>query len=67
MTEQMERIADVTGFQHDDLGILKEIPIATCCAAIDHPELQETLILVCHESLYFGNGMEDSLISPNQL
>jgi hypothetical protein len=67
MTEQMERIADVTGFQHDDLGILKEIPIATCCAAIDHPELQETLIRVCHESLYFGNGMEDSLISPNQL
>ena len=66
MTEQTERIADVTGF-HDDLGILKEIPIATCCTAIDHPQLQETLILVCHESLYFGNGMKDSLISPNQL
>jgi hypothetical protein len=66
MTEQTERIVDVTGF-HDDLGVLKEISIATCCTAIDHPDLQETLIVVCHESLYFGNGMEDSLISPNQL
>jgi hypothetical protein len=64
--EQTEQIADVTGF-HDDLGILKEIPITTCCTAINHPQLQETLILVCHESLYFGNGMEDSLISLNQL
>jgi hypothetical protein len=47
------RIADVTGF-HDDFGILKEIPIATCCTAINHSALQETLILVCHKSLYFG-------------
>jgi hypothetical protein len=66
MIKQTERIADVSGF-HDDFCVLKEIPIATCCSAIDHPNLQETFIIVCHESLYFGNGMEDLLINPNQL
>jgi hypothetical protein len=64
--KQTECIADVSGF-HDNFGVLKEIPIATCCTAIDHPDRQETLIVVCHESLYFGNGMEDLLINPNQL
>jgi hypothetical protein len=52
---------------HDYFGVLNEISITTCCTAIDHPDLQEMLIVVCHESLYFRNGMEDSFINPNQL
>jgi hypothetical protein len=44
------------------------VPIAKCCTNINHPNLQETLIVVCNEALlYFGAGMNDSLISPNQL
>jgi len=35
--------------------------------AIDHPGLQETIIGVFYECLYFGDQMEDLLINPNQL
>ena len=66
MIEQSQRIATVSGF-HGALGAVSDIPIANCVTAIDHPLLQETLILVCNEALYFGATMEDSLISPNQL
>jgi hypothetical protein len=66
MIEQSQRVATVSGF-HGDLGAVNDVPIANCCTAIDLPDLQETLIVVCNEALYFGAGMEDSLISPNQL
>ena len=66
MIEQSPRVATVSGF-HGDLGAVNNVPIGNCCTAIDHPDLQETLIVVCNEALYFGAGMEDSLISPNQL
>ncbi|MGH7954974.1 MAG: hypothetical protein ACREOZ_03350, partial [Gloeomargaritales cyanobacterium] len=35
--------------------------------AYDHGDLQETIILVFHQSLYFGKTMEHSLLCPNQL
>jgi len=60
------RTADVEGF-HGDLGKLEGIPIGTCYTAIDHPVLQETIIGVFHQCLYFGSQMEESLINPNQL
>ena len=58
--------ADVEGF-HGDLGKLEGIPIGTCYTAIDHLVLQETIIGVFHQCLYFGSQMEESLINPNQL
>ena len=66
MLEDTGRICDVNGF-HNHFELLKGIPITTTATAYDHPELQETLILVFHESLYFGASMEHSLICPNQL
>jgi len=66
LVEETDRTADVEGF-HEDLWKLKNIPIGTCYTAIDHPGLQETIIGVFHECLYFGDRMEDSLINPNQL
>ncbi|MGH7974081.1 MAG: hypothetical protein ACREBR_01045, partial [bacterium] len=60
------KVCDVRGF-HDSFNNLKDIPVATTATAYDHEGLQETLILVVHESLYFGTSMEHSLISPNQL
>mmetsp|Transcript_5420 Transcript_5420/g.7995 ORF Transcript_5420/g.7995 Transcript_5420/m.7995 type:complete len:667 (+) Transcript_5420:1119-3119(+) len=46
---------------------IRNVPIASCATAYDHPALQETLILVFHESLYFGDAMEHSLLNPNQI
>lgn len=45
MIKPTECITDVSGF-YDNFGVLKEILIATCCTAINHPDLQETLIVV---------------------
>jgi len=58
--------ADVEGF-HGNLGKLEGIPIGACYTAIDHPILQETIIGVYHQCLYFGSQMEESLINLNQL
>ncbi len=44
--------ANVKGF-HGDLGKLEGIPIGTCYTAIDHPVLQETIIGIFHQCLYF--------------
>jgi len=57
-------MADVEGF-HKDLGKLENIPIGMCYTAINHLGLQETIIGVFHECLYFGANMEESLINPN--
>ena len=57
---------DVGGF-HDNMEPIRDVPIATCATAYDHPGLQETLILVFHETLYFGSAMEHSLLNPNQI
>jgi len=66
LVEETDWIADMEGF-HKDLGKLENIPIGTYYTAIDHPGLQETIIRVFHECLYFGANMEESLINPNQL
>eukprot|EP00590_Aulacoseira_subarctica_P011644 CAMPEP_0172424146 /NCGR_PEP_ID=MMETSP1064-20121228/21716_1 /TAXON_ID=202472 /ORGANISM="Aulacoseira subarctica , Strain CCAP 1002/5" /LENGTH=1711 /DNA_ID=CAMNT_0013165931 /DNA_START=811 /DNA_END=5943 /DNA_ORIENTATION=- len=57
---------DVRGF-HDEMAPIRNVPIATCATAYDHPALQETLILLFHETLYFGKAMDHSLLNPNQL
>jgi len=66
LIETTGKECDVTGF-HDEMSPIKNIPIFTCATAYDHPELQETVILIFHETLFFGRDMEHSLINPNQL
>jgi hypothetical protein len=66
MIKQSPPVATVPGF-HGDLGALNDVPITNCCTAIDLPDLQEMRIVICNEALYFGTGIEDLLISPNQL
>jgi hypothetical protein len=46
---------------------MKNIPIGTVVTAIDLAHLQDMVILVFHEALYFGKGLKESLINPNQL
>ena len=66
LLETTGKECDVKGF-HDDMAPIRNIPIATCATAYDHPTLQETIILLFHETLYFGKDMEHSLINPNQV
>ena len=59
------QIVDVSGF-HDSFQTIKDVPIATCYCAFDHPE-GYTVTLFVHEALYFGDTMEHSLIPPAQI
>jgi hypothetical protein len=64
--EKVGRVADVAGF-HPDMEKMKDIPIVTVATAIDLSHVNETVILVFHEALYFGKRMEESLLNPNQM
>lgn len=66
LIETTGKECDVKGF-HDEMMPIRNIPIATCATAYDHPQLQETIILLFHEALYFGKDMDHSLINPNQI
>jgi hypothetical protein len=43
---------------HPDMPEMKNIPIGTVVTAIDLAHLHDTVILVFHEALYFGNGRD---------
>ena len=66
LLEAMDQETDVSRF-HDLLRTMSHVPIGTLAMAYDHPGLQETVILIFPQSLYFGKSMEHSLLSPNQL
>ena len=66
LLELTNRVCDVSGF-HGELGAMPNVPIATTATAFDHPTLNETLILVTPESLYFGLTLPESLLSIPQL
>ena len=51
-----DEITDVAGF-HSSMPEIKSVPIATACTAYDCPRLQETLILVFPQCLYFGKDL----------
>lgn len=57
---------DVQGF-HDDFTPVQDVPIATVATAWSDPFTGQGYILILHETLYFGNNMNHSLINPNQL
>ena len=66
MLEDTSMICNMGGF-HNQMERIEGVAIVTCATAYDHPGLQETLILIFHESLYFGAELEHSLICLNQL
>ncbi|MGH3054118.1 MAG: hypothetical protein ACRDL7_03970, partial [Gaiellaceae bacterium] len=66
LIELSGQVCDVGGF-HQSFQTLSDVPIATVATAYDDTNLQETLILVFPQSLYFGSSMENSLLCPNQL
>jgi hypothetical protein len=45
---------------------IKNIPVKTCATAYDHAN-GETYILEVGQALWFGDDLEHSLLSPNQV
>ena len=60
------RVADVYGFT-TDLGKCDNVPIATAATAWTDPQSDVTYILVFHETLFYGDRLDHSLINPNNL
>ena len=58
--------AEVSPFS-DEYQPIKNIPIASCATAWQSSENGEVSILVFHQSLYFGEKLNHSLLCPNQI
>ena len=56
----------VSGF-HSQLGTIDKIPIATVATAWSDEHTGQGYILIMHETLFFGNDLDHSLINPNQI
>lgn len=52
---------------HDGYDRLENVPIVTACTAYDDAETGETIILIFHQVLWFGDAMPQSLISSQQI
>ena len=67
------RLLEETGFYADvspyseEYAPIENIPIATVATAYTSGSTGETVILVGHQHLYFGERMKHSLLNPNQL
>ena len=58
--------AEVSPFS-DEYQLIKGIPITSCATAWQSCENSEVHILVFHQSLYFGEKLNHSLLCPNQI
>jgi hypothetical protein len=52
---------------HSDLTPIYNVPIATVAMAWSNPHTGESYIIIINKALYFGDGMDHSLVNPNQL
>jgi hypothetical protein len=57
---------NVYGFS-DERKPFEKIPIGTVATAYDDPKTGETVILILHQVLFFGDRLKNSLLCPNQL
>ena len=60
------RTADVYAYDAS-IKPIENVPIVSGATAFDDPTTGTTLILVFHESLYYGERLDHSLINPNQV
>ena len=60
------RVADVYGYNsaHEPIH---NVPIVSGATAYDCPITNEMYVLVFHESIYYGTGLDHTLINPNQV
>ena len=66
MLEETGEVVNVTPFS-DEYKAMKNVPITTVGTAYTSPTTGETVILVGHQHLYFGDRMDHSLWNPNQI
>jgi hypothetical protein len=45
---------------------MQDIPVATAATAWDNPTSGETIVLIFHQGLWFGDKLTNSLINPNK-
>jgi hypothetical protein len=62
---EIDQVCDVVGFRQH-MQPIKDVPVHTCANAFFHPD-GETFILEFGQALCFGDSMEHSLLSPNQI
>ena len=63
--DEVMHFVDVAPFS-EDYALIKGIHIASCATAWTNPDSNgQVFILVFHETLYFGNKLQHSLICPN--
>jgi hypothetical protein len=60
------RTADVYAYDAS-IKPIENVPIVSGATAFDDPTTGTTFILVFHESLYYGERLDHSLINPNQV
>jgi hypothetical protein len=60
------RTADVYAYDAS-IKPIENVPIVTGATAYDDPVTGHTYILVFHESLYYGDKLDHTLINPNQV
>ena len=65
LLETTGQTCEVSGF-HSAMTAIEDVPVATCATAYTDEDGQ-TFILIFHQALYFGRGMDNSLINPNQI
>jgi hypothetical protein len=59
------QVCDVSPFLRD-YRPKTNVQISGACTAYDNPESGHTLILECHQGLWFGTKLTHSLLNPNQ-
>jgi hypothetical protein len=64
--EYTDQVCDVSPFT-SEYEPMRNIPLAKMATAYDHPNDNETYILVTVQSLYFGDKLENTLLCPNQM
>jgi hypothetical protein len=60
------RTADVYAYD-TSIKPIENVPIVSGATAYDDPASGQTYILVFHESLYYGDKLDHTLVNPNQL
>lgn len=65
MIELTGEVCNVNGFK-DEMTV-QDVPVATTATAYTVPGTSDTYILIFNESLFFGGGMDHSLMNPNQI
>ena len=65
-SDELTEFVDVCSFSKD-MEPIKNIPIGTCATAWTDPDLGQTCILVFHQTLFFGDKIQHSLLCPNQI